>query len=146
MVLLIRLWFIEFETAWSRLWLDAVELGHAWGPTDGLPDGEPRVSLELEVLRPDCGVSESSPGASSPVQLALGSVPPSGGLVLRVEGRGEPGSVALSVTRKMIGDASNFRSDDLETVWTRLWIVAVDREACVADAVEPTIRMVVRRC
>ena len=132
----------DFETAWSRLWLDGVELGHAWGPTEGLPDGEARLSLETEVLRPEFLGSDVSPGSSA-VERALGSRPT--GLLLCVEGRSEPGSVALLVTRRMLADASNFRAADLETVWTRLWVLAVDRQAYVADAPEATIRVVVHR-
>ena len=127
---------VELETEWARLWLAAVEYGDAWGPT--WFSSSVRVSFELEILRPSCHGPRSWPLS---VESACGSQPPAGGLRLVVVGGGEPGSVVLFVTRKLLGRGSQFRGSDLETAWARLWVVAQARSAIVSDAREPTVRM-----
>ena len=113
----------ELETQWARLWLAAVDRGHAWSPTADLPV---RVALELEVL------------SSSSDELP----PAFGGLALLVApDDGPPESrTVFFLSQRLLGRGTGLGGAALETAWARLWLLGVSRGAVVADVREPTLR------
>ena len=128
---------VDLETRWSRLWLSAVGLGQAWGPSARRPRALPRVAFELEILCP----SRDDRVWPTSVRAACGSRLPVAGLSLRVAGGPRADSLVLYLTRELLGRGSNFGDRELSTAWARLWVVASQRGAVVAGARRPTVRM-----